>query len=172
MGEQITNIFEALSLLHSLEQESDNGDSQFKKKEMQAYIDTILSYYQDLPVEIKIIKASDDPSKESIIEVVFEDAVHFYEAVTLYIGKSGFFVKGNPHFPMNSLLKIKVILKKEQIDFTVSGKVVWLIPRGKKGKPAGIGIKLYKLDNLKKGLLEDFKKGLIPPELLSTLSEE
>ncbi len=172
MGEQITNIFEALSLLHSLQQESGNGDSQFKEKELQAYIDAILSYYQDRPVELKIIKASEDPSQESIIEVIFEDAVHFYEAVTLYIGKSGFFIKGNPQFPMNSLLKIKVILKKEQIDFTVSGKVVWLIPRGKKGKPAGIGIKLYKLDNLKKGLLEDFKKGLIPPELLSTLSEE
>ena len=172
MGEEIRNIFDALSLLNELEASEEDEAVKVKRAELNAYIKAILSEYAEKQVLVRILKTSEDPDQPSEIEVEFDDAVQFYEALQLHIGKTGFFIKGTTEFPMNALLKIKVVLKKEGVEFTVNGKVVWINPRPVKGKPAGIGVKLYKLDSIKRELLEDFKKGLVEPDLLSTLSEE
>ena len=174
--ETISNLFDALRVLNDLEkqdefEDSENETTQVQKKELQAYINVILRQYSDKEVRIRTIHIPQDPEEAKEVEIVFEDAVQFYEAISLHIGRPGFFVKGEPRFPIDTLLDITVKLKKEDVDFRVSGKVMWVNPKASKGKPPGMGIKLYKMGSIQRELFDDFTKGAVEADTLTALSE-
>ena len=175
--EDITNLFDALKALNELEDktldvEEEHEDTvKMQKKELRDYIQVMLHRQAEKDVKIRTIHIPQDPEGEKEVEIVFADAVQFYEAISMHIGKPGFFVKGDPRFPIDTLLKIKVKLEKEGVEFTVSGKVVWVNPKASKGKPPGMGIKLYKMDTIQRELFDDFTRGAAEPDMLTALSE-
>lgn len=172
--EKISNIFDALRLLNELEdEEPDEQDETFRmqQKEIQDYINVILKGQANKPVAVRTTRIPSNPDKEKEVEVSFVDAVQFYEAIAIHIGQPGFFIKGEPRFSIDALLKIRVKLEKEGISFTVSGKVVWVNPKINKGKPPGIGVKLYKMGNIQRTLFDDFTRGQAEPDMLIALSE-
>ena len=175
--EKIRNIFDALRILNDLEseevfdEESSDETKKMRIQELRAYVNVVLREYADKPVKVRTIHIPQDPEKPKDVEVEFDDAVHFYEAISMHIGRPGFFVKGEPKFPIDTLLNIKVILKKEDVDFSVSGKVVWVNPKASKGKPPGMGIKLYRMGSIQRELFDDFTKGMAEPDTLTALTE-
>ncbi len=172
--ETITNLFDALRLKYELQQkDKDDIDetTKMQQKEVQNYIDVVLKSQANKPVGIHTVHMASGPDEESEVVISFVDAVQFYEAISLHIGKFGFFVKGEPRFHIDALLKIKVKLIKEGIEFNLSGKVVWLNPKTTKGKPPGMGIKLYKMGALQRSVFEDFIHGQAEPDTLIALSE-
>lgn len=172
--EKISNLFDALRLLNELEEnESDELDETIKiqQKELQDYINIILKAQSNRPVSIRITHLPTDQDAEKEVDITFVDAVQFYEAISMHIGQPGFFIKGEPKFSIDALLKIKVNLEKENMSFTVSGKVVWVNPKINKGKPSGIGVKLYKMSSIQRTVFDDFVRGQAEPDMLIALSE-
>jgi len=172
--EKISNIFDALRIMNELEElDSDDQDESIlmRQKEVQDYIDVMLKSQANRPVSARTIRIPSDPAEEKEVEVSFVDAVQFYEAISMHIGQPGFFIKGEPRFAIDTLLKLRVKLEKENVSFTVSGKVVWVNPKANKGKPPGVGIKLYKMGNIQRTLFDDFRRGQAEPDTLIALSE-
>jgi uncharacterized protein (TIGR02266 family) len=174
---EITNIFEALKKIKELENKVE-GDSrklegydQLQYKELMAYVDTILKSELPKRPRFTIVEKKTGSEEPSVCEVKFKNAVQFYESLHLNISKGGCFIKEENVLPIDTLLSLKCSLEEEGIDFTFTGKVIWVNPKETSGRPAGMGIKFQKLNQVQKQLLDEFMAGAINPSSLSHLGE-
>lgn len=140
-------------------------------KEVEAYIEVFLKTVQSRRPVFRLLEHPADTKTPTKVELLFEDAVQFYEALALSFSKGGIFIKTESLLPIDSLLTIEVRLKAEDIVFTVSGKVIWVNPRESQGRPVGMGVKFYKLSSIQRQVLDDFMAGDLPPQSLTHLSE-
>lgn len=175
---RISNFFDALKLQREMTALASSplhrGDQslQIKIKEVESYIDVFLKSLLNRRPEFSLLEHQVNPQTPTKVRVVFRDAVHFYEALFLSFSKGGIFLKTESILPIDSLLTLKIELKRENIEFTVSGKVIWVNPRESQGRPAGLGVKFYKLSTIQRQILDDFMNGQVPPEALVHLSEQ
>jgi uncharacterized protein (TIGR02266 family) len=173
----VTSFLEAVRLLREMQTEAQTPlrakDPIFmaRKKQIETYITVFLKSVEQKQPTFKLLETPQDLKLPVKAEVIFQDSVHFYEALKLSFGKGGIYIKTDMHLPIDSLLDLKVTLLAENVTFKVAGKVIWVNPRATQGRPAGLGIKFYKLSPLQRQVLEDFMAGLLPPDALPHLSE-
>ncbi len=140
-------------------------------KEIEGYIDVFLKSLAPHRPAFRLLEHPVDAKTPTRVELVFNDAVQFYEALALSFSKGGIFIKTESLLPIDSLLTIEVHIKAENVKFTVSAKVIWVNPRESQGRPVGMGVKFYKLSSIQRQILDDFMAGDLPPESLVHLSE-
>jgi len=173
----VSSFLEAVRILREMEIESQTPlrakDPIFaaRKKQIETYISVFLKSVEQKRPLLKLLETPQDPKLPIKAEVVFEDIVHFYEALKLSFGKGGIYIKTDVLLPIDSVLDLKVSISAEDVSFKVAGKVIWVNPRATQGRPAGLGIKFYKLSPLQRQVLEDFMAGMLPPDALPHLSE-
>lgn len=142
-----------------------------RQKEIEAYLDVFLKTIAPRRPVFRLLEHPSSPQTPTKVELVFEDAVQFHEALSLSFSKGGIFIKTDSLLPIDSLLTIQVRLKAEAVQFTLSAKVIWVNPREAQGRPVGMGVKFYKLSAVQRQVLDDFLTGEAPPESLAHLSE-
>lgn len=174
----IGSFFEGLRVLKDLEEQASRplgkGDPllQAKIREVRTYLDTYMKMKAKTKPEIRTQEEIPEPGKPIPLVVEFEDAIHFYEGLSLSLAKGGIFIKSDVLLQIDTLLELDIRLRKENLGFKVSGKVIWMNPNETQGKPAGMGIKFYKLTSNQRQILNDFLAGGVTPEILTMLSEE
>lgn len=175
--QKIEGLFEALKVRTELQAKASRplgkGDPVVtaRLKEVEAYIQAFLNTLRSRRPQLRLLEHLTDPSKPTKVEVQFDNAAHFYEAMTLSFSQGGIFIKSESILPIDSLLTMTIKLAEEAISFTVSAKVIWVNPRDSQGRPAGFGVKFYKLSSIQRQVLEDFAKGELPVSSLVHLSE-
>jgi Tfp pilus assembly protein PilZ len=173
----VTSFLEAVRLLREMEAESQTPlrakDPVFsaRKKQVETYILVFLKSVEQKQPTFRLLETPQDLKLPVKAEVIFDDSVHFYEALKLSFGKGGIYIKTDLHLPIDSILDLKVILSVENVSFKVVGKIIWVNPRATQGRPAGLGVKFHKLSPLQRQVLEDFIAGVLPPDALPHLSE-
>lgn len=173
----VSSFFEALRLRNEKAEElatpGHKGDSLLESqvKELDAYIQAYLRPLRGVWPKTSLSSQKDSDDDRLKMRVEFQDAIHFYEAVSKSLGKGGLFIKTDKIVPINTLLALEVVLLKEDIRLNLSGKVIWISPKGSSERPMGLGVKLHRLSSVQRQILEDFKKGELGPETLEHLSE-
>ncbi len=140
-------------------------------REVEAYVEVFLKTLAPRRPVFRLLEHPADPQTPTKVELVFEDAVQFYEALTLSFSKGGLFIKTESLLPIDSLLTLAVRLTADNVEFTVSAKVIWINPRESQGRPVGMGVKFYKLSSIQRQVLDDFMAGDLPAQSLVHLSE-
>ena len=173
----VRSFFDAMRQLKLAETElampSGKGDAMLaaRIKELRGYIDVFLKAELPRRPRFQIVERKADPTAPLIVECEFLDAVQFFEALSLSLSKGGLFIKTDMLLEIDTQADVTVKLKTEDISFKVSTKVIWINPRETQGRPQGIGLKLHKLNTLRREVLADFMAGNLPPEALAHLSE-
>ena len=178
-SQTVSGFFDALRLMNEkrtlLSEPGHKGDPVLESqlKELEAYVRAYLKAILPVRPKVSILGEEKNERGESRLRmrVEFEDLVHFYEAVTKSLGKGGLFIKTDQVLPINTLLVLEVLIRKEGIELTLSAKVIWVNPKDSPERPMGIGVKLYRLSSLQRQVLEDFKKGELGAEAIHHLSE-
>ena len=142
-----------------------------RMKELRGYIDVFLKAELPRRPRFQIVERKADPTAPLIVDCHFLDAVQFFEALSLSLSKGGLFIKTDMLLEIDTQVDLTVKLQAEDISFKVSAKVIWINPRETQGRPQGIGLKLHKLNTLRREVLADFMAGNLPPEALAHLSE-
>jgi type IV pilus assembly protein PilZ len=71
----------------------------------------------------------------------FPTEASLYLAYMPFIKGSGLFIRTNPAFSLGDPVELTITLLTEPETYTVTGKVVWITPKGAQGgKPPGIGV--------------------------------
>lgn len=174
---RVGGFFDALRTRRELQEQASRplhrGDPVLtaRLKEVEAYVEVFLKNLAPRRPVFRLLEHPADPQTPTKVELVFEDAVQFYEALSLSFSKGGIFIKTESLLPIDSLLTLQVRLKAESVDITVSGKVIWVNPRESQGRPVGLGVKFYKLSSIQRQVLDDFMAGELPAQSLVHLSE-
>jgi len=174
---RVSGFFEALKVRRELEEQASRplhrGDPVLatRLKEVEGYLQSFLKTVAPRRPAFRLLEHPKDPQTVTRVELVFDDAIHFYEGLSLSFSRGGIFVKTESLLPIDSLLAIEMRLQKEDIRFNLSGKVIWVNPRESQGRPVGLGIKFYKLSSIQRQVLDDFMAGELPVASLVHLSE-
>lgn len=76
-----------------------------------------------------------------LINCTFSSEASLYLAFMPFVKGGGLFVRTNHTYTLNHLVDLSVHLLNEQEPYLLSGKVVWITPKGAQGnKPPGIGV--------------------------------
>ena len=173
----VTSFFEAVKALRGAEDEESRplgkGDPLLaaRIKELKGYVDVFLKAEAPRRPRFNVTERKADPGSAVSVEASFTDAVQLYEALTLSLSKGGVFIKTEALLPIDALLDVTCKLEREDIAFKVAAKVIWINPRESQGRPAGMGLKLYKLSSVQRQVVTDFMNGDLPPAALTHLSE-
>ncbi len=174
---RVGGFFDALRTRRELQEQASRplhrGDPVLtvRLKEVEAYVEVFLKNLAPRRPVFRLLEHPADPQTPTKVELVFEDAIQFYEALSMSFSKGGIFIKTESLLPIDSLLTLRVRLKAEAVEFTVSGKVIWVNPRESQGRPVGLGVKFYKLSSIQRQVLDDFMAGELPAQSLVHLSE-
>lgn len=173
----VSSFFDCLKALKKVEEEAASpygkGDAVVaaKAKELRGYKDVFLKAEAPRRPKFTITDRKADPGVPVPVEISFTTAVQFYEGLDLSLSRGGLFIKTEGLLPIDTLLDAKCIIEDEGVSFKVSAKVIWLNPRETQGRPAGMGLKLFRLSTIQRQLLSDFMTGDLPPAALANLSE-
>lgn len=76
-----------------------------------------------------------------LINCSFSSEASLYLAYMPFVKGGGLFIRTNHIYSLDDVVDLSVNLINEQEPYLVSGKVVWITPRGAQGnKPPGIGV--------------------------------
>lgn len=175
--QKVGNFFEAIRTMKSVEDELarplGKGDPVLtaRLRELRGYVDVFLKAEAPRRPRFVVTTARSEAGAPQGVEASFADGVQFYEALNLSLSKGGLFIKTESLLPIDALLDMDCRLEAEGVSFKVAAKVIWLNPREAQGRPAGMGLKLYRLSTVQRQVLTDFMNGDLPPEALEHLSE-
>jgi len=174
---RVGGFFDCLQALKKVEEEAASpygkGDPVVaaKLKELRGYKDVFLKAEGPRRPRFNITDRKADPGAPVPVEIVFTTAVQFYEGLELSLSRGGLFVKTEGLLPIDSIVEATCRIEDEDVSFKVSAKVIWLNPRETQGRPAGMGLKLFRLSTIQRQLLADFMSGDMPAAALANLSE-
>lgn len=174
---RVGGFFECLQALKKVEEEAASpygkGDPVVaaKLKELRGYKDVFLKAEGPRRPRFNITDRKADPNAPVPVEIVFSTAVQFYEGLELSLSRGGLFVKTEGLLPIDAIVEATCRIEDEDVSFKVSAKVIWLNPRETQGRPAGMGLKLFRLSTIQRQLLADFMTGDMPAAALTNLSE-
>jgi type IV pilus assembly protein PilZ len=81
--------------------------------------------------------------KTQLVNCSFTSESSLCLAYMPFVKNGGLFVRTGQTFALNDLLDLSVKLMAENEPYSLTGKVIWITPKGAQGnKPAGIGIQL------------------------------
>jgi type IV pilus assembly protein PilZ len=79
--------------------------------------------------------------KPNIIHCSYLDEASLYLAYMPFIKGGGLFIRTNPNYSLEEIVKLSVTLLNEPDPYLIEGKVVWITPKGTQGnKYSGIGV--------------------------------
>ncbi|KTD82299.1 PilZ domain-containing protein [Legionella waltersii] len=79
--------------------------------------------------------------KSLLINCSFPNEASLYMSYMPFIKGGGLFIRTNQVYPLGQMVDLSVNLVNEPEPYLVSGKVVWITPKGAQGnKPPGIGV--------------------------------
>jgi Tfp pilus assembly protein PilZ len=173
----VGSFFDCLRTLKVTEEEAASpygkGDALIaaKLKELKGYRDVFMKAQAPRRPRFNIIDRKADPGAIVPVEILFSSAVQFYEGLDLSLSRPGLFIKTDSLLAIDTLLEARCVIEDEGINFKMSAKVIWLNPRETQGRPAGMGLKLFRLSTIQRQLLSDFMVGDVPTSALANLSE-
>jgi Tfp pilus assembly protein PilZ len=173
----VASFFECLRALKVVEEEAASpygkGDPLIaaKFKELKGHRGVFLKAQAARRPKFTVTERKADPGAPVPVEISFTSAVQFYEGLELSLSRPGLFVKTDALLPIDTILEAKCLIEDEEISFKISSKVIWLNPRETQGRPAGMGLKLFRLSSIQRQLLIDFMVGDVPTAALTNLSE-
>ena len=173
----IGNFFECLRALKKVEEEAASpygkGDAVVaaKIKELRGYREVFLKAEAGRRPRLTITDRKAEPGATVPVKIDFSTGVQFYEGLELSLSRGGLFIKTVDLLPIDTLMEANCVIEDDDVSFKVSVKVIWLNPRETQGRPAGMGLKLFRLSTIQRQLLADFMTGDVPPAALMNLSE-
>lgn len=173
----VTGFFDCLRALKKVEEEAASpygkGDPVVaaKVKELRGYREVFLKAEAPRRPKLTITERKVDPGAPVPVQIDFTTGVQFYEGLELSLSRGGLFIKTESLLPIDTLLEAKCLIEDEDVSFKVSAKVIWLNPRETQGRPAGMGLKFFRLSTIQRQLLSDFMTGDMPAAALANLSE-
>ena len=158
----VTGFFDCLRALKKVEEEAASpygkGDPVVaaKVKELRGYREVFLKAEAPRRPKLTITDRKVDPGAPVPVQIDFTTGVQFYEGLELSLSRGGLFIKTESLLPIDTLLEAKCVIEDEGVSFKVSAKVIWLNPRETQGRPAGMGLKFFRLSTIQRQLLMDF----------------
>jgi type IV pilus assembly protein PilZ len=71
----------------------------------------------------------------------FTTEAALYSAYMPFVKGGGLFIRTNPVYSLGDPIELTITLVNEPDTYTITGKVVWITPKGAQGaKPPGIGV--------------------------------
>jgi len=174
----VGGFFDCLRALKKAEEEAASpygkGDPvvNARLKELRGYKEVFLKAEAPRRPKFTVVERKADPGSPVPVEIGFSTSVQFYEGLELSLSRGGLFVKTEGLLPIDTVLDVKCTIEDENVSFRMSAKVIWLNPRETQGRPAGMGLKLFRLSTLQRQLITDFLNGEMPTAALANLSEE
>lgn len=97
-----------------------------------------------------------------VLALTITDAAALHEAYMSFVDGGGLFVATNEEFSLGDEVHLALSLPGEESQQMVTGKVVWLSPRGaQSGGPAGVGMQFTNESAALSALIEEQLSGLI-----------
>ncbi|MDI1352387.1 MAG: PilZ domain-containing protein [bacterium] len=79
--------------------------------------------------------------KPHMIHCSFPDEASLYLAYMPFVKDGGLFLRTNPNYSLEDTIKLSIQLINETDPYLITGKVIWITPKGTQGnKPPGIGV--------------------------------
>jgi uncharacterized protein (TIGR02266 family) len=175
--QRVAGFFEALRALRKAEEEAarpyGKGDPVLaaRIKELKGYRDVFLKAEAPRRPRFTVLDRKEKAGEPVQVEVSFTNSIQFFEGLELSLSKGGLFVKTDGLVPIDTVLDMQCNLE-EEVGFRIQAKVIWLNPRESAGRPAGMGLKLFKLSSIQRQILIDFMNGELPADALTHLSQE
>ncbi len=99
-------------------------------------------------------------SRNGILSLTIKDKAVLYSAYMPFLGNGGLFVPTNKAYDIGDEVFMLLTLMDEAEKIPISGKVVWVTPRGAQGnRTAGIGVQFSEQDSAANAKIENHLAG-------------
>jgi type IV pilus assembly protein PilZ len=101
-------------------------------------------------------------SRNGILSLTIKDKAVLYSAYMPFLDNGGLFVPTNKAYSLGDEVFMLLTLMDESVKIPISGKVVWVTPRGAQGnRTAGIGVKFSEQDASANAKIENYLAGTL-----------
>ena len=101
-------------------------------------------------------------SRNGILSLTIKDKAVLYSAYMPFLDNGGLFVPTNKAYSLGDEVFMLLTLMDESEKIPISGKVVWITPRGAQGnRTAGIGVKFSEQDASANAKIENYLAGTL-----------
>ena len=101
-------------------------------------------------------------SRNGILSLTIKDKAVLYSAYMPFLDNGGLFVPTNKAYSLGEEVFMLLTLMDESEKIPISGKVVWVTPRGAQGnRTAGIGVKFSEQDASANAKIENYLAGTL-----------
>ena len=101
-------------------------------------------------------------SRNGILSLTIKDKAVLYSAYMPFLDNGGLFVPTNKAYSLGDEVFMLLTLMDESVKIPISGKVVWITPRGAQGnRTAGIGVKFSEQDASANAKIENYLAGTL-----------
>lgn len=102
---------------------------------------------------------------QGILSLSIKDAIGLHAAYMPYVENGGLFVPTNKKYQIGDEVFILLSLMDEVEKIPISGKVIWLTPKGAQGnRSAGIGVQFSDQEGSLIGKIETYLVGMLESE--------
>ena len=102
---------------------------------------------------------------QGILSLTIKDAAVLYSAYMPYVENGGLFIPTNKKYNLGDEVFVLLALMDESEKIPISGKVVWITPKGAQGnRSAGIGVQFTEQNNSLIGKIETYLAGMLGSE--------
>ena len=101
-------------------------------------------------------------ARSGILSISIDDKSELYKAYMPFVSNGGLFVSTQKSYKLGDEIFILLALMDEPEKIPVTGKVIWVTPKGAQGnRTAGIGVQFVDQDAIPANKIETYLAGLL-----------
>ena len=102
---------------------------------------------------------------QGILSLTIKDAAVLYSAYMPFVENGGLFIPTHKKYQIGDEVFVLLTLMDEAEKIPISGKVIWVTPKGAQGnRSAGIGVQFTQDDGATIGKIETYLAGMLSSE--------